>query len=159
MDEVGFVSISRIQNLKKGVTRLLLGAVIMSNDAAARFKSKKRRIRFGTTVSSRIGIAFLIAGISSLVFSVRAGSQILALIGLGLTFWGALFLLLSPVGYVKGRHLYGAAVALYATIDRIIADFEVKGNGQYIPPYPKGAYLPEHLKGLRDIVVFIYAEK
>jgi hypothetical protein len=82
----------------------------------------------------------------------------LALIGLGLTFWGALFLLLKPPKLVEGSLLYNAAVSAYLTTDRIISDFKYKGRGYYIPPYPKDVYLPEHLKGLKEAVVFISAE-
>jgi hypothetical protein len=101
----------------------------------------------------------LIAGILSLVFSIYSESQVLALIGLGLTFWGALFLLLKPVNFVEGSLLYNSAVSTYLTIDRIIGDFEYKGKGYYIPPYPKDVYLPDYLKGLKASVVFISAEK
>ncbi len=118
-------------------------------------KLKRKVERSG---SSKITLLFLISGILSLVFSMYSGSQILALIGLGLTFWGALFLLLKPVNFVEGGLLYNAAVSTYLTIDRIIDDFGYKGNGYYIPPYPKDVYLPEYLKGLKTSVVFVSAK-
>jgi len=119
-------------------------------------KLKRKVERSG---SSKITMLLLIAGILSLVFSMYSESQILALIGLGLTFWGALFLLLKPVNFVEGSLLYNSAVSTYLTIDRIIGDFEYKGKGYYIPPYPKDVYLPDYLKGLKASVVFISAEK
>jgi hypothetical protein len=93
----------------------------------------------------------------SLIFSLYSESQILALIGLGLTFWGVLFLLVKPVKLVEGKLLYSATVSTYTTTDRIISDFRYKGRGYYIPPYPKDVYLPEYLKGLKDPVVFVSA--
>lgn len=109
--------------------------------------------------SDKITVLFLISGILSLVFSIYVASQVLALIGLGLTFWGALFLFLKPVNFVEGSLLYNSAVSEYLTVNRIINDFGYKGKGYYIPPYPKDVYLPEYLKGLKASVVFISAEK
>lgn len=108
--------------------------------------------------SSRIGIVFAVPGILSLAFSVVTASQILAFIGLGLTFWGALFFLVRPIAYVRGNILGITAVTLYSTIDRIIKDLNYEGKGLYVPPYPKDVYLPEHLKGLKESIVFISAD-
>jgi hypothetical protein len=109
--------------------------------------------------SDKISILFLISGILMLVFSIYAKSQILALIGLGLTFWGVLFILVKPVNLVEGNLLYNDAVSAYSTIERIINEFNYKGKGYYIPPYPKDVYLPKYLKGLKESIVFIPAEK
>jgi len=100
---------------------------------------------------------FLVVGLLALVFSLYSEYQILALIGLGFIFWGALFLLVNPVGLVEGRLLYNTSLSTYNTIDRMISDFKYKGRGYYIPPYPKDVYLPEYLKGLKDPVVFVSA--
>jgi hypothetical protein len=108
--------------------------------------------------SSRIGLVFAVPGILSLAFSVITGSQVLAFIGLGLTFWGALFFLVRPIAYVRGSLLGMTAVTLYSTIDRIIKDLNYKGNGLYVPPYPRDVYLPEHLRGLKESIVFISAD-
>jgi hypothetical protein len=83
---------------------------------------------------------------------------VLAFIGLGLTFWGALFLFIRPLKYVESSLLSSTAVASYTTIDRIVRDLKYKGKGYYIPPYPKEVYLPEHLKGLKDMIAFISAD-
>jgi len=40
----------------------------------------------------------------------------------------------------------------------MIQDLNYKGKPIYIPPYPKEAYLPEYLKGLKEMIVFIPAE-
>jgi hypothetical protein len=108
--------------------------------------------------ASRIGIAFAVPGILSLGFSIQTGSQVLAFIGLGLTFWGALFFLVRPIAYVRGSILGLTAVTLYSTIDRIVKDLGYKDSGLYVPPYPRDAYLPEHLKGLKETIVFIPAD-
>ena len=82
-------------------------------------------------------------------------SQILAFIGLGLTFWGALFFLITPFRYVEGSLLGSTAIPSYQTINRIIRDLKCTDHGYHIPPFPKKAYLPNHLKGLKEMTVFI----
>ena len=114
---------------------------------------KTRRIPSG-----KIGIIFIIPGALSLIFSILNNSQILAFIGLGLTFWGALFFFVRPIKYVKSSLLDSTAISSYSTIDRIIKDLKYKGKSYYIPPYPKEVYLPEHLKGLKNMIVFISAD-
>jgi hypothetical protein len=118
----------------------------------------KLKRRISGTISLRIVVIFLVSGISLLFLSIFYESQILAFIGLSLTFWGVLFLLLTPARYVEGSLLNSTIVASYSTIDRITKDLKYTGKGYYIPPYPKDVYLPEHLKGLKDAVVFIPAE-
>jgi hypothetical protein len=114
---------------------------------------KARRIPSG-----KIGLIFIVPGALSLVFSILKNSQVLAFIGLGLTFWGALFFFVRPIKYVKSTLLDSTAISSYSTIDRIIKDLKYKGKSYYIPPYPKEVYLPEHLKGLKNMIVFISAD-
>jgi hypothetical protein len=107
--------------------------------------------------AAKISAVFLVPGILSLIFSIYKDSQVLAFIGLGLTFWGALFLLIKPSTYVKGNVLDASLTSTYTTVDRIISDMKIKGRSYYIPPYPKDVYLPAHLKGLKETLVFISA--
>jgi hypothetical protein len=83
----------------------------------------------------------------------------MALVGLGLTFWGALFNLVTPVRYVEGNLLNSTAISTYITIDRIIDDCKYKGKAYYLPPYSREEYLPERLKGLKETVAFISASE
>jgi len=108
--------------------------------------------------SGKIGIIFIIPGALSLVFSIFKNSQVLAFIGLSLTFWGSLFFFVRPVKYVRSTLLDSTAISSYSTIDRIVQDLKYKGKSYYIPPYPKEVYLPEYLKGLKDMIVFISAD-
>jgi hypothetical protein len=112
-----------------------------------------------TAISARLRVVFLALGAVSLAVSIFAENQILALIGLGLVFWGALLMFLSPVRHVEASLLYSASVASYSNADRIIADFGYKGKGYYLPSYPKDVYLPEHLKGLKDVLVYVSAQE
>lgn len=116
------------------------------------------KIRSHKIIPNKISLAFLVPGVLTLILSTIYESQALALVGLGLTFWGALFFLVRPFRFVEGDLLSSTALPIYSTIDRIIRDFNYAGAGHYIPPYPENAYIPDHLKGLKDIVVFVSAE-
>lgn len=111
------------------------------------------------TFSTKIAVLFLVPGTLSLTVSILYSSQIPAFVGLGLVFWGALFLFIRPVKYVTGDIVFSAALSSYSTLDRIIKDLGYKGDAYYIPPYPKDVYLPDHLKGLKEPVVFLSANK
>jgi hypothetical protein len=108
--------------------------------------------------ATRVSIMFAVPGVLSLVFSIMTQSQVLAFVGLGLTFWGALFFLVRPIAYVRGSLLSTTAITLYQTVDRIIKDLNCRGKPIYIPPYPKEVYLPQHLSGLKETVIFIPAD-
>jgi hypothetical protein len=114
--------------------------------------------KIGITIPFIIAIVFLVLGVVSLIFSVYDESQILAFIGLGLAFWGVLFLLVRPEKYVRGSLLASAATSEYLTINKMIKNFQYEAKAYYIPPFPKKGQLPEHLKDLKEPVVFIFAE-
>jgi hypothetical protein len=116
---------------------------------------KKQMQTLNRRSATGISIAFAVPGILALVYSIISQSQVLAFIGLGLTFWGAIFYLVRPIAYVRGSLLSTTAITLYQTIDRIIRDLNCKGKPIYFPPYPKEVYLPQHLKGLKETIVFI----
>lgn len=107
--------------------------------------------------TSALGIAgaFLAVGILLLVFSMLFEMQIAAFVGLGLTFWGAVFALTRSGNYVDSSLLDSSARSTYSTIDRMINDLKYSGQGYYIPAYPRDVFLPEYLKNLREPVVFI----
>ncbi len=116
------------------------------------------RIRMTGAASRIVCTLFLTSGIVSIILSIYIGSNVMALIGLGLTFWGALFIFISPKRRVDGSFLYNTVLASYSTMDRIITGFKYEGRAHYIPTYPRDFYLPEHLKSLKDPIVFISAK-
>ncbi len=119
---------------------------------------KQELSRYKRLPSTKIGFTLLIFGALVFVASFVATSTVLAFVGLGLTFWGALFLFAKPIRFVRSNLLDSTALSSYTTIDRIIADLNYKGKPKYIPPYPKEVYLPEYLKGLKEMIVFISAK-
>lgn len=104
-----------------------------------------------------IASVFLALGMLLLVFAVFLGQQVIAFIGLGLTFWGAIFALTRSSRYVEGILLDSTAESAYSTIDRMVNDLTFTEQGYYIPAYPRDAALPEYLKTLKEPVVFISA--
>jgi hypothetical protein len=98
---------------------------------------------------------FLVLGIVSLVASIPFGSQVAAFVGLGLTFWGAIFALARSGKYVESSLLDGTAKSGYLTIERLINDLKFNPQGYYIPAYPKDVVLPDYLKNLKEPVVYI----
>jgi hypothetical protein len=103
----------------------------------------------------RLGIGFLVFGVLSIILSYILSSQILAFTGLGLTFWGALSLVITPTRYVESSLLINNLSPLYNSTDRIIRDLDCNGKGVHVPSYPPDVYLPDHLRGLKETVVFI----
>jgi len=108
--------------------------------------------------SFTVGIIFLVSGISLFIISVFSGSQIISLIGLGLTFWGALFLLIPPPKHIEASFLITSSLPDYMTLDRMLNYLTPKTEAYNIPPCPRDIYLPEHLEGLKETVTFIPAE-
>jgi hypothetical protein len=105
--------------------------------------------------SNSLGITLLVPGIVLLIVSILVSSTIIAFIGLGLTFWGALFLFVMSANFVDSRILSAANFSFYRTLDRIVDSLNYKGKSLYVAPYPKDTYLPEHLSGLKEMTVFI----
>jgi len=101
--------------------------------------------------SEIIGYVFLLFGAISLMVSIIYVSSILAFIGLGLTFWGALLLFTRPTKYVKVNLLNSTAISSLTTINQIINDFKCKGKAIYLPP--------KYLKELKSATVFIPSKK
>jgi hypothetical protein len=98
-----------------------------------------------------IGYVVLLTGAASLVTSIVYSSNILALIGLGLSFWGVLFLYAKPVEYVKAGLIDSTAIASLTTIDRVLTDLKYQGKGIYLPP--------KYLKDFKSGTVFIPSKK
>jgi hypothetical protein len=100
---------------------------------------------------------FLAIGVLLLVFAVFLEQQVIAFIGLGFTFWGAIFALTRSNRYVEGVLLDSTAESTYTTIDRMVNDLTFTKQGYYIPAYPRDVSLPDYLKTLKEPVVFISA--
>jgi len=78
--------------------------------------------------------ALLLLGLVSLLTSAFYSSYVLAFIGLGLTFWGALFLYIKFTKYVKLELLNAASSSSLDNIERILLTAETTLKGIYLPP-------------------------
>jgi len=104
-----------------------------------------------TKPSGIIGYILLSFGIISLISSILYESSILAFIGLGLTFWGALLLFIRPTKLVKADLLDSTAISSLKTINHIISNSNCKGKAIYLPP--------KYLKNIKGATVFIPSKK
>jgi hypothetical protein len=102
-----------------GTTRISIGAQV----------SKRRH----PSSSALIGYALAGLGGLSLIVSVIFTSTVLAFIGLGLTFWGALLLFIRPRYYVRTDLMDSTALSSLETIDRVITGLGYNEKGIYIP--------------------------
>ncbi len=76
----------------------------------------------------------LIIGAASLIASFFYTSTILAFIGLGLVFWGAILIYVSPEEHVKKALLDAIASASMTMINQALQSLEYKGETIYLPP-------------------------
>jgi hypothetical protein len=83
--------------------------------------------------SALIGYGLAGFGGLSLMVSVVFTSTVLAFIGLGLTFWGALLLFIRPRHYVRSDLMDSTALSSLTTIDRMITSLGYTQRGVYIP--------------------------
>ena len=95
---------------------------------------------YGTLRKKRKGSArlfdsiFIAIGTALLALSIIYSSSILALIGLGLLFWGITFTYITTSEYVKKVLLDTTVMAQQATLNRIVQTFEYRGDTIYLPP-------------------------
>jgi hypothetical protein len=89
----------------------------------------------------------LLLGLVSLAASAFYSSYVLTLGGLGLTFWGALLLYLTPTKYVKLELLNATASSNLANTEKILSSTETTSRGIYLPP--------KRLKDYHSSLVFI----
>jgi hypothetical protein len=103
---------------------------LVKTQASVRVKVPKTRHR---SSSSLIGYSLGGVGGLSLVSAVVFTSTVLAFIGLGLTFWGALLLFIRPRHYVRSDLMDSTALSSLTTIDRVITSLGYTQKGVYIP--------------------------
>jgi len=87
-----------------------------------------------TRLNTMVAFIILIIGLFSITASILYSSTILAFIGLGLTFWGALLLYIKPKQYIQSSLLPSTTLPILATINQIIEELNIKGKAVYLPP-------------------------
>ena len=91
------------------------------------------------------------AGVIILVLAINFSSSILAFVGLGLVFWGAILFYVRPSKYVKENLLRKTTVPSLVSLNQIITTLGYKGKGVYLPP--------KYLKDFESSKVFISAQR
>jgi len=94
-------------------------------------KTPKRKRAASERIS---GYILALVGTLALIFSIVYVSSILAFIGLGLTFWGALLLYLKHERHVKSKLLDSTALSSLESLSKIIKELDYKGKAIYLPP-------------------------
>jgi len=87
-----------------------------------------------TRLNTMVAFIILIIGLFSITASILYSSTILAFIGLGLTFWGALLFYIKPKHYIQSALLPSTTLPILTTINQIIKELNLKGKAVYLPP-------------------------
>jgi hypothetical protein len=91
-------------------------------------------VRVRITLVGLTIVALLLLGAISLAASIFYNSSILAFIGLGLVFWGAVLLYIRPEEYTR-RALFEAALSPpLTTLNQMIQELGYEGDATYLPP-------------------------
>ena len=97
--------------------------------------------------SALIGYGVTGFGAISLVLAVVFTSTVLAFIGLGLAFWGALLMFIRPRHYVRSDLMDSTALSSLTSIDRLITSLGYTQKGIYLPagnPDKTVVFIPAH---------------
>jgi hypothetical protein len=85
-------------------------------------------------INRTIALMMLVLGLVSLLGSAAYNSYVASVIGLGLTFWGALLLYLVPSKRVRLDLLTATGTSSFADIERILTTSGSTAKGVYLPP-------------------------
>ena len=91
---------------------------------------RKRKLSL-TKVSGWTILGF---GAAAIIASIFYTSQILAFIGLGLTFWGVILIYIQTEEYIKEKLLDATALPPLKTLNQILKELDYKGKAVYLPP-------------------------
>jgi len=97
-------------------------------------KLTKSRTKYGINFAKILGLALLGVGAVALISSIIYAFSILALIGLGLIFWGAILTYIQTEEYTKKPLLDAIIAPSLATLNQIIKELDYKGKMVYLPP-------------------------
>lgn len=108
----------------------------MQSDLASYNKTENgfRKMIVRITAYNAVRYLLMMLGLIALLSSVFVSSYVLAFIGLGLTFWGALFLYITPTKYVKLELLTITSLSALANLEKLLANAKADSAGIYLPP-------------------------
>lgn len=97
-------------------------------------KSDKTLVLHKISPTRLVSLFLLALGLIALAFSIIYTSSILAFIGLGLTFWGALTLYITTEKYVKQTLLDPTITPSLTNLNQILTELKYEGKPIYLPP-------------------------
>ena len=101
-------------------------------------ENKKEKAEAKTEHEIRLAKAsswtLLCVGAAALITSIVYVSSLLAFIGLGLVFWGAILLYIQPEEYIKKVLLDATVLSSLATLNQVILELDYRGKATYLPP-------------------------
>jgi len=124
--------------------------IIITKPAAAP-KLRQKIIKRPTDFTQKLSLALLGVGGAALVASISYDSSTAAFIGLGLIFWGAIFLYVRTGEHVKEILLDKTTISSIKALDQMIRELDFKGQAIYLPP--------KYLKDFESSRVFISKAK
>ena len=117
----------------------------------SRYDSKGGRTKNRLRLIELAFWVLLSIGAVSLIVSIVFVSQIFALIGICLVFWGAILLYIQPEEYTKKVLLDAVTPNYFETLNQIVNELDFRGKAIYLPPKYFGnpetdkVYLPKQL--------------
>jgi hypothetical protein len=112
------------------------------------FKNQTRTRRF--PIERIVAYGMLGVGSTLIATSLFYGSSLSAIMGLALTFWGAILLYVVPTEHVPLELLNAVAASNMVNVEKVLSELEMKGNGVYLSP--------KYLKDFESSLVFIPKE-
>ena len=106
----------------------------MSKIRTSHASHKTRAVRHKISPTRLVSVFLLALGLIALAFSIIYTSSILAFIGLGLTFWGALLLYVGTEKYVKQTLLDPTITPSLTNLNQILTELKYQGKPTYLPP-------------------------
>lgn len=92
------------------------------------------RVKISPDPTGFVIILMLLLGAVSLIASIVYDSSILAFIGLGLVFWGAVLFYVKPEEYTRKTLLEAALAPPLTTLNQMIQELGYEGDATYLPP-------------------------
>jgi len=123
----------------------------MSKIRTSHASHKTRAVRHKISPTRLVSVFLLTLGLIALAFSIIYTSSILAFIGLGLTFWGAITLYIASEKYVKQTLLDSTITSSLANLNQILTELKYQGKAIYLPP--------KYLKDFETSKVYISKNK
>ena len=85
-------------------------------------------------INKPIAVGMLTLGLVFLIPSVFYSSYVPAFVGLGLAFWGALLLYVTPAKHIRLDLLNATLGPALSNTERMLANAKLDGKGVYLPP-------------------------